>query len=309
MRQKGFAPVFILIGVLIISALGATFYIKQHQQSAVSDTNQIHPQETENISPTLNPRAGSPTAKITQSQAKPTIKPTNKPSASPTPTSSPTQSASSSNPCPYILTGPTGAIKVDIKPRSGLVVGDQIVELQARSGCKVLDGRSTDKQTMIARAGGNGYSSLNSVSYSTVPEGPYSVRIQYKGQWTGYTDVNAVATQGRTVEIIVEGSTPSPTPTPTPKPKPICSVTVVPSSSGTAPYEASVCVGNNTNPYQAVQQEFVDYDGNGSWDYQGPSYGCHAYTFQNPGTYSPKAKIIGVSGEESDICQTSATIN
>lgn len=103
--------------------------------------------------------------------------------------------------------------------------------------------------------------------------------------------------------------TPSPTPSPIPKPKPICSVTVIPSSSGTAPLETSICVGNNSSPYQAVQQELVDYDGEGNWNYQGAQYGCHSFTFQNPGTYNPKAKIIGSSGEESDTCQTSVTIN
>lgn len=104
-------------------------------------------------------------------------------------------------------------------------------------------------------------------------------------------------------------STPIPTPIPTPKPKPTCSVTVLPPSSGNAPFEASVCVGNNSNPYQAIQQEFVDYDGNGTWDYQGAQYGCHSYIFQNPGNYSPKAKIIGSSSEESEICQASVTVN
>jgi hypothetical protein len=82
----------------------------------------------------------------------------------------------------------------------------------------------------------------------------------------------------------------------------------MPSSTGTAPYQASVCVGNNSNPYQSVTQEFADFNGDGNWDYQGLSYGCHAYTFQNPGTYYPKAKIVSSNGE-SDICQTSVTIN
>lgn len=107
---------------------------------------------------------------------------------------------------------------------------------------------------------------------------------------------------------------PSPTPNQnssalTSKPKPICGVLVMPSNTGNAPYQASVCVGNNSNPYQSVQQELVDYDGNGSWDYQGPSYGCHSFTFQNPGNYFPKAKIVSTSGQESDICQTSTTIS
>lgn len=115
--------------------------------------------------------------------------------------------------------------------------------------------------------------------------------------------------------------TPAPVSTPTPVPttvqstststpaKPVCTILVMPSSTGTAPYQASVCVGNNSSPYQAVQQEFVDYDGDGNWDYQGPSYGCHSYTFQNPGTYFPKTKITGTSGQESDICQTTVTIS
>lgn len=114
-------------------------------------------------------------------------------------------------------------------------------------------------------------------------------------------------------------TTPStvPTPTPTPpvnstsnsNPKPICGIFVAPSSTGYAPYQASVCVGNNSNPYQNIQQEWVDYDGNGSWDYQGGSWGCHSFTFQNPGTYFPKAKIVGVTGQESDICQTTAIVS
>lgn len=122
------------------------------------------------------------------------------------------------------------------------------------------------------------------------------------------------------IQISFLASFPSPTvypsatpnqnnPTSISNPKPVCSVLVMPSSTGTAPYQASVCVGNNSNPYQSVQQELVDYDGNGSWDYQGQSFGCHSFIFQNPGTYYPKAKIIGISGQESDICQTSATIS
>lgn len=110
---------------------------------------------------------------------------------------------------------------------------------------------------------------------------------------------------------LIPTSTPTltPTPTPTPKPKPVCSVTAVPSNSGTAPLETSICIGNNSNPYQAIQQELVDYDGEGNWNYQGAQYGCHSFTFQNPGTYYPKAKIISTSGEESDVCQTTVTVN
>lgn len=99
------------------------------------------------------------------------------------------------------------------------------------------------------------------------------------------------------------------TPTPTPNPKPICSISVIPSNTGVAPYQASVCIGNNSNPYQNIGQEFVDYNGDNTWDYQGLFYGCHLYTFQNPGNYYPRAKIVGTSGVESDICETSAIIS
>mgnify|MGYP001576016117 CR=1 FL=1 len=68
-------------------------------------------------------------------------------------------------------------------------------------------------------------------------------------------------------------------------------------------------MSNDSNPTQAVKQEFVDYDGEGNWNYQGAQYGCHSFTFQSPGTYSPKAKIIGSSGDESDVCQATVTVN
>lgn len=297
--QKGFIPIIFIIIVAVLG-LVSIVVVKKFKDLKIPEQTVQTTESNNEISPTDSPIPTS-SPKVNKIPTLTTI-PTQKPSV--IPTSNP---SFSNNSCPYDLTGPTGAIKVDIKPQTGLVVGDQTVELQARSGCKVLDGRSTDKQTMIARAGGNGYSSQNSVTYSTVPAGPYSVRIQYKGQWTEYRNIDAVSTQSRTVEIFVEGGTPPSTPTPVPKP--ICSVIVMPSNTGTAPYQASVCVGNNSNPYQSVQQEFVDYNGDGNWDYQGPSYGCHSFTFQNQGSFSPKAKIVGTSGQESDVCQTSVTIN
>lgn len=101
----------------------------------------------------------------------------------------------------------------------------------------------------------------------------------------------------------------TPTAVPTPKPKPVCSITVVLPNDAKAPFQTSICTGNNSNPYQNLQKEFADLDGDGNWDYQGAFYGCHTFTFQTPGTYSPRAKIVNTSGEESDVCQTSVTIN
>lgn len=94
-----------------------------------------------------------------------------------------------------------------------------------------------------------------------------------------------------------------------------CRVSILPASKGTAPYEARVCVDNPDEVIQGKYIDYVDYDGNGSWDYQGrwdqkgSVHGCHGYTFQSKGIFSPKAKIIDQEGKESDICKTSVTVN
>lgn len=314
--QKGFVPIALIIAVvmLVLASVATIKMVKDsvfpshtaipagsNKPSVITPSAKISPTSTPLLTTGLKTKK-TPAPVVTQT-ATPTV------GLTPIPTSgSSLTSSSSDNSCPYDLSGPSGAIEVQIKPRSNMVVGDQLVELQAKGGCKVLNGRSDDKQTEIAKSKGQGYSSMNWVTYSAVPAGHYSVRIQYKGEWTGYTNVDAVSVQRKVVEFQVEGAT-SP-PTPTPKPKPTCSVLIMPSSNGQAPFEASICAVNNANnPYQAVQQEFVDYDGNGSWDYQGAVFGCHPYTFQNPGSYTPKVKLIWVSGEESDVCQISVTVN
>lgn len=102
--------------------------------------------------------------------------------------------------------------------------------------------------------------------------------------------------------------TPVPTPASTPLPKPSCSLTAIP-SNGVAPLQASICVVNTSNPSQGIQTEYVDYNGDGNWDYQGSQYGCHPYTYQSSGNYTPKAKIVGDHWGESDPCQATVTIN
>lgn len=92
--------------------------------------------------------------------------------------------------------------------------------------------------------------------------------------------------------------------------KPACRVSVLPSSKGAAPYTAKVCVDN---PDERIQQEYTDYidfEGDGSWDeYEDLKHGCHSYIYLNKGTFSPTAKIVDSSGIESDICQTTLTIS
>lgn len=94
-----------------------------------------------------------------------------------------------------------------------------------------------------------------------------------------------------------------------------CRISILPASKGTAPYETRICVDNPNEVIQQKYIDYVDYDGNGSWDYQGrwdqqgSVHGCHGYTFQSAGIFTPKAKIIDQLGNESDICQKTATVN
>lgn len=303
MSQKGFTPVAILIGILIVGAIGAVFYTKQYRSN--SNMSVAPPETTIKPSPTPKTPASSPSVYVTQP---PTSKPSPKTFPATTNTPIPTSTTAPNNTStsnPYDLNSATGSVKVMVKAQSGSLDFTPQAELTTVSGFKVLDGRSTDKLTAFGKDRTDEF--RGEINFSTVPPGPYKVRISYNGSWSDQKDITVSSAKQAYVEFSVAGV--APTPTPTPRPKPICSVSVIPSSTGTAPFEASVCVGNNSNPYQVVQKEFVNYDGNGSWDYEGAQYGCHSYTFQNPGTYTPKAKTIGASGDESDVCQTSVTIN
>lgn len=297
--QSGFLipPIIILIGILLTIGVVTVVYKSKL-------INQPASQPTQEASSSANPQqSATPSPTSTKSTTQATTKtstPTPKPSTTATP--APTTTTVSN---PYNLTSATGSVKVMVKAQNGNLGFTPSAELSTVSGFKVLDGRSTDKITQFGKDRTDEL--RGEIVFSTAPPGPYKVRISYNGSWSDQKDVTVSSAQQSYIEFSVTGV--APTPTPTPKPKPICSVLVSPSSSDTAPYEASVCVGNNSNPYQAVQKEFVDYDGNGSWDYEGAQYGCHSYTFQTPGSYSPKAKIIGSSGDESDVCQTSVTIN
>lgn len=302
MNQKGFASLVILIGIVLVSSLGAVIFLKgnYHLPMATKSENQATTSANLNT-PTPTP-SSSPSAypKNSQTSSK-TPTPTPKPTSSPTPT--PSTNTTVSN--PYDLTSATGSVKVMIKPQSGNLAYTPSAELSTVSGFKVLDGRSTDKITQSGRSGPEEL--REEIIFSTAPPGPYKVRISYNGSWSDQKDVTVSSAQQTYVEFSVAGV--APTPTPTPRPKPICSVLIMPSSSGTAPYDANICVSNDSNPFQAVQQQFIDYDGNGSWDFQSSNFGCQSHTFQSPGTFSVKAKILGSSGDESDVCQTTATVN
>lgn len=174
------------------------------------------------------------------------------------------------------------------------------------SANRPLDYQLPSSTSTIQNSDDSFLSAFQRVLQRTVNQAPASIPVKINTLPTP-----AISSTPLPKSYPVSYPTPTPTPSPTtaPKPKPVCSVSVLPSGTGIAPYQASVCVGNNSNPYQYIAQEIVDYDGNGSWDYQGSTYGCHSFTFQSPGTYSPKAQIINTSGVESDICQTSAIIS
>ncbi len=110
-----------------------------------------------------------------------------------------------------------------------------------------------------------------------------------------------------------EGSTPGQqqiNPSPAAASKPVCRVSVLPSSKGTAPYSARVCVDNPDERIQQEYQDYVDFEGDGSWDeYEDAKHGCHSYTYLTKGTFSPTAKIVNSEGIESDICQAALTVN
>ncbi|HPJ16660.1 MAG TPA: PKD domain-containing protein [Candidatus Woesebacteria bacterium] len=293
--------IFLTLSIIFATiAIGVFAYNRTHKTNPAPIAENINNVETP--TPTLIPT-------IT---VLPTISPTLKPTAKPTikPTATPTSSTPVvDNSCSYDLNGATGAVKIDIKPQSNLVVGDQIVELHAKSGCKILDGRSTDTQTLIARAGGNGYSSINSVTYSSVPPGSYSVRIQYKGQWTGYQNVTAVTGQSRTVEFLVSGDNPPPTSTPTPAPKPTCQINIMSASSGPAPFTANFVYGaiyQGSGNY--VTGARWDWTGDGNWDTDMLLDGNVNHTYADPGSYTVKMQVQTADGLISDPCTALITV-
>lgn len=316
-NQKGLAPVvFILIvAVFLTTAFVAKNYPNLKLLNVISkptaSSKPVISTPSAQISPTPNKSSKAIQQTSVSKASTKTITPTPKPSSVSTSTTTPVD-----NSCSYDLSGPTGAVQVNIKPKSNQVVGDQIVELQAKSGCKVLDGRSTDKQTMIARAGGNGYSSQNSVNFSTVPPGSYSVRIQYKGQWTGYSGVDAVASQLKTVEFTVDGEVPPATPAPTPTPKTTCVVGIVSKSSETVPSTVTLTAGANIYKPPNLADKYItaaqwDFNGDGIWDtdMSASSYQMIPREYTEAGNYTVKARVQLSDGETTDTCSNSFSLS
>ncbi len=300
-NQKGFVHLILIIAVVVIG-LGAITY-SAYKNSKVKNQTQVNPEIT--VSPENQNGQGaennittipSPAPKTTTSP-KVTAKPTQKP------TTTPTKSSTSGSSCNYNTSAGTGAVKVNIQAQTGILVGDQIVELQAQSGCKVLVNVSTDKDTRIARQGSP------SVDFSSVPAGSYSIRAQYKGQWTGYQAISVNSGQLTTTTITVSGDTPTNPPTPSPKPKPRClSPVIYPSSTGVAPFNALLQPQGYADLAGGIAGYEWDFIGDGSWD-TSASPNAQYYTYQPAGTYTVKMRVLATNGEYSDTCQSTVTVN
>lgn len=292
-----FLSVFLATLVVASSVLGAYYYkTKKVGEGFVAPSPS--PTPTFSPSPSLSP-VSSP-APLTTS--KPTTEPTYiAPSPSPSPSPSAPQQPTSGGCSQYDLVSNTGSVQVTIKPQQGVLVGDQIVELKAESGCNVLVYKSADVDTRIARQGSP------TVNFSTVPPGPYQVRARYKDQWTGYQSLTVNSGQQTSIEVWVSGDQPSPSPSP--KPKPTCSApTVSPSTTGDAPFEVSFTPNASAGAAGGISGYEWDFQGDGTWDF-GPSPNAPTYTYQNPGTYTAKMRVLATNGEYSDICSTMIIVN
>lgn len=304
MTQKGFLPIVFLV-VCAILGIGAAFGIPYVYRSIQNKTLN-EPTATPETTPSTNDLLNSPTSTST---ATPTVKTaTTKPKvATKTPTPKPVATSSSSNTtttCNYNLSSATGAVQLKIQPQTGNLTSSATGELYASSGCKVLDGRSTDHLSY--------YRSGDTVMFSTVPPGTYTVRVLYKDSWSSFQTVTVTSGNSSYAYFPVSGDT---APTPTPNTKPVCTTPVVsPSTSGTHPFNVTLYIGYSSNPpsnsSSDLQSIMWDFTGDGSYDYTIGYGNPYEYTYQNAGTYTLKGSICKTGGSIcSDPCQTTITVN
>jgi hypothetical protein len=89
---------------------------------------------------------------------------------------------------------------------------------------------------------------------------------------------------------------------------PSCQMNVIPSFSGTAPYNALVSVGGGTGGHGTIAGYQWDYDGNGSWD-SGTTSGDYWHVFSSAGSYTVKARLVTSTNEYSNTCSVTITVN
>lgn len=289
--QKINKKILIALAVIVVFGIGAGGYVayqKVQKQSNEPASSTVQ-EETQ-----ASPEVGTTTP--TSSQAPGAF--TN---STPTPSSQPTSSGSTTPSCNYDLTSSTGSVKIAVQTQTGYLSTSFYGELKAATGCKVLDGKSTDIQTT--------YGSLNTkeIIFSSVPPGNYSVRAFVAGSWTNSQNVSVAAGQLSTINYSVTGD---PAPTATPAPKPSCTTPVSIPSSGSAPLAVNLYIGytgsGSSNDLTNIQWDFT---GDGSWDVTIPYGNSYQYTYQSAGTYTLKGRIQDNSGTYSDPCQTTITVN
>jgi len=196
-KQKGFAPIIILIITALIAAGVITTYSIASQKTTTSlPTSQEIAKETPFIYSEASP---SPTPKPIATKT-PTPKPVTIKTATPKPitisTPTPTQA------CNYNLNDATGAIQFVFNPTKGSTLyWSTVAEIKAQNGCKVLDGRSTD---VIQRFKSSG---SNSLGIPSIPPGTYEVRYSYHDSWSSSQSVSVTSGQQTSVTYSVDNST------------------------------------------------------------------------------------------------------
>jgi len=304
-NEKGFIPIIILLVLAVVVGVGTVAgypYIEKIINKATQPDSFASPSPTsvseftDLIStPSPGPLVSSPTPKATSKSSAATKTPTPKPTSGAS-----TNTTSNASSCNYNLSSATGAVQFIFNPSGGSsLYWSTVGEIKALNGCRVLDGKSTDTIQRFKSSGSN------SLSIPSIPAGTYQVRYSYHNSWSSTQTISVSSGQQTNVTFSVNNSS-DPAPTPTPNQKPSCSLTYM-NISGTQ----KVCVGITSNPTGSIISEYVDYEGDGSWDYSGPQYGCHDYAYTT-GTHTAKAKVLGspgTIGNESDICQTTFTVN
>ncbi len=113
---------------------------------------------------------------------------------------------------------------------------------------------------------------------------------------------------GKLIPTPTPTPTPLPTPTPTPLPKPLCSApTIYPTNTGAAPFTATFQANAETGSAGGIVGYEWDFQGDGTWDTPA-SLDAPTYTYQNPGIYTVKMRVLATNGQYSDICQNSITV-
>jgi hypothetical protein len=304
-NNKGFAPIIIILLIVVVLAGGIYIAYKDYKSANTLPSQTSSSDNSFNLSMLTPSPATTSTTLAPTATSKSVVK-----TVTPVPTIKPTataQSTSSNGSCPYNTTGTTGAIKINVHPQAGILLGDQLAEVDAQSGCNVLLGSSS--YTYTIKSAGNGTSSLNSITISSISAGPFSIKIRYKDQWTSYTNINVSSASLTTTDIYVSGD-PAPTiaatPTPTPLPKPVCFDPIPYPASGKAPLSVNFQPQGSAGNTMGMSEYDWDYMNNGSWSSSGLNMGNH--TYQSPGTYTINMRILSINGQYSDNCQTTVTV-